>query len=86
MNCNHLIYQILHTWIDSLEIDGQSGESIVTIEDIDRLHSNLTAALNTPDRPHYAWSLPFAFLSKCFGHFRYTVTKARISVNLFCIW
>ncbi len=36
-----MIHQILHSWIGTLEIDGETGESIVTIEDLNRLNDTL---------------------------------------------
>lgn len=83
MKYEHLIHQILYTWIGTLQIDGESGESIVTLEDIDRLYSDLTAAFDTLGQRGNSWRLPLTFLSKRIENLKHTIGKGRISVNLF---
>jgi len=38
MECQEIVRQILCNWAQTLQIDGQSGESFLTSEDIDRLN------------------------------------------------
>jgi len=46
MEQNQLIDQILDDWVQGLSIDGASGESIVTEDDINRLSTKLTQAFD----------------------------------------
>jgi hypothetical protein len=50
MNYNQAIHQILHNWVCTLSIDEQSGESIVTTEDVNHLHKLLTDLFNEKSR------------------------------------
>ena len=43
MEQNQIIRQVLCNWVYSLPIDGHSGESIVTIDDVEHLVEELTS-------------------------------------------
>ena len=47
MKLKQIIKQIVYNWTLTLPIDGQSGESIVTARDIDRLYTELISAIPT---------------------------------------
>ena len=52
MEQNHMIRQILNSWVYALPIDEQSGESIVTTGEIDRLVDELTTRLEPAGNHH----------------------------------
>ena len=82
MKNEQFIHQTLQYWVRTLEIDGESGESIVTVEDIDRLYSDLTVAFDTLGQRRNSWRLLLTFLSKHVENLRHILKKG-ISVNLF---
>ncbi|HTK80901.1 MAG TPA: hypothetical protein VL633_01275 [Bacteroidota bacterium] len=45
--CEYQIHQILHHWSSGLSVDPHSGESIVTIHDIDQLSHSISQRITT---------------------------------------
>ncbi len=83
MNRHERICLILSRWAESLPIDGQSGESIVTVENLDDLCADICAACSILGQ----WrSLRLILLRQAavFREFiRYGFGKHRVSMNLF---
>ena len=83
MKYEQLIHQTLHHWVNTLEIDGETGESIVTSEDLYRLRQQLSK-----DIEHLVYKILVEkrlseFIHKCFGHFLHRFKRHGVSTK-FC--
>ena len=82
MNSTTTVRQILSDWVQSLPIDGQTGESIVTLGDIDQLYSELLLAFESLGRYNSFGQLLLAVLCRVPGRLMHGLRKRPVSVNL----
>ena len=81
MNPTTILRQILSDWVQSLPIDGETGESIVTLGDIDQLYSELLLAFESPGRYSSFGQLLRAVVCRVPGHLRHGLRKRPVSLN-----
>ncbi len=83
MKRHERICRILSRWAESLPVDDQSGESIVTVENLDDLCADICAAYSTLGQWRSLRSNVLQQLARLREIFRYGFGKHRVSMNLF---